>query len=189
MRRRRSLKRTGNRRSGAVKALRANSVLPKERADWKAICVKDNERMYAARPKITDLESQAADLKKKMEDARAVKEQAEAELKTQISGKDKDLASKDGEIAELKHRLQEQVEKNESLEIDLEAEKSKATTAEEAKRQAEEPRAISSSALNVAQNNYAEVQGVVDTLASEAEWLRSRGLVLVLPLFNLCFIY
>ncbi|KAJ0884161.1 hypothetical protein HanPSC8_Chr10g0430191 [Helianthus annuus] len=124
-----------------------------------------------------------------MEDARAVKEQAEAELKAQISGKDKDLASKDGEIAELKHRLQEQVEKNESLEIDLEAEKSKATTAEEAKRQAEEPRAISSSALNVAQNNYAEVQGVVDTLASEAEWLRSRGLVLVLPLFNLCFIY
>ncbi|KAJ0522218.1 hypothetical protein HanIR_Chr10g0479941 [Helianthus annuus] len=124
-----------------------------------------------------------------MEDARAVKEQAEAELKAQISGKDKDLASKDVEIAELKHRLQEQVEKNESLEIDLEAEKSKATTAEEAKRQAEEPRAISSSALNVAQNNYAEVQGVVDTLASEAEWLRSRELVLVLPLFNLCFIY
>ncbi|KAJ0726452.1 hypothetical protein HanPI659440_Chr12g0470511 [Helianthus annuus] len=102
-----------------------------------------------------------------------------AELKAQISGKDKDLAAKDVEIAELKRRLQEQVEKNESLEIDLEAEKSKATTAEEAKRQAEEARTISSSALNGAQNNYAEVQGVVDTLALEAEWLRSRGLVLM----------
>ncbi|KAF5766763.1 hypothetical protein HanRHA438_Chr15g0731601 [Helianthus annuus] len=41
-----------------------------------------------------------------MEDARAVKEQAEAELKAQISGKDKDLAAKDVEIAELKRRLQ-----------------------------------------------------------------------------------
>ncbi|XP_022033073.1 filamin-A-interacting protein 1-like [Helianthus annuus] len=157
----------------------AEELLAKECADWKAICAKDNERMYAACAKIADLESQVADLKKKVEGAQAAKEQAEAELKAQISGKDKDLAAKDVEIAELKRRLQEQVEKNESLEIDLEAEKSKATTAEEAKRKAEEARAISSSALNVVQNNYAEVQGIVDTLSSEAEWLRGRGLVLM----------
>ncbi|MFS8024593.1 hypothetical protein Hanom_Chr16g01465011 [Helianthus anomalus] len=48
--------------------------------------------------------------------------------------KDKDLATNDVEIAELKRRLQEQVDKSKSLEIDLEAEKSKAATAEEAKR-------------------------------------------------------
>ncbi|KAM0027515.1 hypothetical protein Hdeb2414_s0019g00541121 [Helianthus debilis subsp. tardiflorus] len=113
-----------------------------------------------------------------MEDAQAARAQAEAELKAQISGKDKYLAVKDVEIAELKRRLQEQVEKNESLEIDLEAERSKAATAEEAKQKAEEARAISSSALNVAPNNYAEVQGIVDTLASEAEWLRNGQLIL-----------
>uniref|UniRef100_A0A251RRB2 Putative hemagglutinin, stalk n=1 Tax=Helianthus annuus TaxID=4232 RepID=A0A251RRB2_HELAN len=167
-------------REGLKGKLRAaEELLSKERADWKAICAKDNERMYAARAKITELEGQVTDLKKKVGDAQAAKEQAEAELKAQIFGKDRDLAAKDVEIAELKRRLQEQVEKSESLEIDLEADKSKAATAEEAKQKAEEARAISSSALNVAQNNYAEVQGIVDTLASEAEWLRGRGLVLM----------
>ncbi|KAJ0455186.1 hypothetical protein HanIR_Chr15g0748351 [Helianthus annuus] len=68
---------------------------------------------------------------------------------------------------------------SESLEIDLEAEKGKAASAEEARQNAEEARAISSYALNVAQNNYSEVQGIVDTLVSEAEWLRGRGLVLM----------
>ncbi|KAJ0433704.1 hypothetical protein HanIR_Chr17g0873221 [Helianthus annuus] len=84
-----------------------------------------------------------------------------AELKAQISNKDKYLVAKDVEIAELKRRLQEQVDKSESLEIDLEAERSKAASAEEAKQKAEEARAISSSGLNVAQNNYAEVQGIM----------------------------
>ncbi|MFS8002677.1 hypothetical protein Hanom_Chr13g01204891 [Helianthus anomalus] len=157
----------------------AKELLSKERADWKAICARDNEHMYAARTKITELEGQVTDLKKKVGDAEAVKEQAEAELKAQISGKDKDLATKDVEIAELKRRLQEQIDKSESLEIDLEAEKSRAATAEEAKQKAEEARAISSSALNVAQNNYVEAQGIVDTLASEAEWLRGRGIALI----------
>ncbi|KAF5769467.1 hypothetical protein HanRHA438_Chr14g0659191 [Helianthus annuus] len=34
----------------------AEDLLAKERADWKKICAKDNDRMYAARAKITDLE-------------------------------------------------------------------------------------------------------------------------------------
>ncbi|KAJ0632605.1 putative ENTH domain-containing protein [Helianthus annuus] len=87
--------------------------------------------------------------------------------------------AKDVEIAELKRHLQEQVDKSESLEIDLEAEKVKATTAEEAKQKAEEVRDISTTALNVAQNNYSEAQSIVDTLVSEADWLRGKGIFLV----------
>ncbi|KAM0070446.1 hypothetical protein Hdeb2414_s0001g00013191 [Helianthus debilis subsp. tardiflorus] len=97
----------------------------------------------------------------------------------QLSSRDKDLMAKDVEIAKLKHRLQEQVDKSEYLEIDLEAEKGKLATVEEARQKAEEAHAICSSALNVAQNNYAEVQGIVDTLSSDTEWLRGRGIVLV----------
>ncbi|MFS7970785.1 hypothetical protein Hanom_Chr09g00824991 [Helianthus anomalus] len=33
----------------------AEDLLAKERADWKKICEKDNQRMYAARAKITEL--------------------------------------------------------------------------------------------------------------------------------------
>ncbi|KAJ0878325.1 hypothetical protein HanRHA438_Chr10g0438431 [Helianthus annuus] len=161
-------------REGLKNKLRAaEELLSKERAEWKAICAKENERMYAARSKITELEGQLADLKKKAEDAQV------AEFKAQISSKDRDLSAKDIEIAELKRRLREQIERSESLEIDLEAEKSKAATAEEAKQKAEEARAISTTALNVAQNNYSETQSIVDTLVAEVEWLRSRGLALM----------
>ena len=99
----------------------------------------------------------------------------------QLSSKDRDLHAKDVEIAELKRRLNEQIDRCESLEIDLEAEKVKAATAEEA-------RAVSTAALNVAQTNYSEAQGIVDTLVSEAEWMRTRGVVLVSLYFCLlCF--
>ncbi|MFS7971272.1 hypothetical protein Hanom_Chr09g00830821 [Helianthus anomalus] len=53
----------------------------------------------------------------------------------------------------------------------------KAGTAEEAKKKAEEARDISTSALNVAQKNYVEAQSIVDTLVSESEWMRNRGVV------------
>ncbi|KAJ0603933.1 hypothetical protein HanHA300_Chr02g0043841 [Helianthus annuus] len=131
--------------------------------------------MYAARAKITDLEAQNATLTKKVEDLEADKERVEAH----VASKDKDLHAKDVEIAELKRRLQEQTDKSKSLEIDLEAERMKAATAEEAKQKAEEARDISTSALNVAQNNYSEGQGIVDTLVSKAEWMRGRGVVLM----------
>ncbi|XP_021996358.1 uncharacterized protein LOC110893564 [Helianthus annuus] len=113
-------------------------LLAKERAEWKKICEKDNQRMYAARSKITDLEAQVTELKGKIEDERTNKERVEAELKAQVSSKDKDLAAKDIEIAELKRHLQEQTDKSESLEIDLEAERGKAATSEEARQKAEE---------------------------------------------------
>ncbi|MFS7965477.1 hypothetical protein Hanom_Chr09g00762731 [Helianthus anomalus] len=54
----------------------AEDLLAKERADWKKICAKDNDRMYADRAKITDLEGQVTELKGKVEDAQAAKEQA-----------------------------------------------------------------------------------------------------------------
>ncbi|MFS8019775.1 hypothetical protein Hanom_Chr15g01407631 [Helianthus anomalus] len=154
------------------------------------MCKKNNQRMYAARSKITDLNAQNATLTKKVEDVEADKERVEPELKAQMASKDKDLHAKDVEIAELKRLLREQTDKSESLEIDLEAEKVKAATAEEAKQRADEARDISTSSLNVAQNNYAEAQSIVDTLVYESEWMRNRGVVLVrFPSLNLGFIF
>ncbi|XP_021975004.1 uncharacterized protein LOC110870112 [Helianthus annuus] len=156
----------------------AEQQLAKEKAEFKRICEKDNERAFAARNKIVDLEAKVVELTAKVEDAQAAqaaKEQTEVELadvKLQFSNKDKDLRAKDVEIAELKRLLNDQVDKCESLEIDLAAEKVKAATAEEA-------RDVSTAALNVAQTNYSEAQGFVDTLVSEAEWMCNRGVVLV----------
>ncbi|KAJ0873344.1 hypothetical protein HanPSC8_Chr11g0451541 [Helianthus annuus] len=56
--------------------------------------------MYAARSKITDLEAEIATLKGKVEEAQADKERAEVNVR--MVNKDKDLAAKDVEIAELK---------------------------------------------------------------------------------------
>ncbi|KAM0008114.1 hypothetical protein Hdeb2414_s0121g00803101 [Helianthus debilis subsp. tardiflorus] len=156
----------------------AEELLSKERAEFQKICEKDNQHAYAARNKITELEGKIVELTGKVEDAQASKENAEvelAEIKAHLSGRDKDRITKDVEIAELKRRLRDQVDKSESLEIDLEAERSKTASAKEARQKAEEARAISSAALNVAQNNYAEVQGIVDTLCLEAEWLCAQG--------------
>ncbi|KAF5787356.1 hypothetical protein HanXRQr2_Chr10g0451801 [Helianthus annuus] len=166
-------------REGLQKKLHnVEEQLAKEKSEFKRICAQDNDRAYALRQKIVDLEAKVADLTSKVEEAqgeRAAKQQMEVELteaKVQLSNKDKDLHAKDVEIAELKRRLNEQIDRCESLEIDLEAEKVKAADAEEA-------RAVSTAALNVAQTNYSETQGIVDTLVSEAEWMRTRGVVLV----------
>ncbi|KAF5809655.1 hypothetical protein HanXRQr2_Chr04g0159781 [Helianthus annuus] len=166
-------------REGLQKKLHnVEEQLAKEKAEFKRICAQDNERTYALRQKIVALEAKVADLTSKVEEAqgeKTAKQQMEIELteaKVQLSNKDKDLHAKDVEIAELKRRLNEQIDRCESLEIDLEAEKVKAADAEEA-------RAVSTAALNVAQTNYSEAQGIVDTLVSEAEWMRTRGVVLV----------
>ncbi|MFS7980919.1 hypothetical protein Hanom_Chr10g00944821 [Helianthus anomalus] len=149
----------------------AKEILSKERDEWKEVCKKDNQRMYVARSKITDLEAQIATLTKKVEDVEADKER--------VASKDKDLHTKDVEITELKRRLHEQTDKNESLEIDLEAERVKVATAEEAKQRADEARDISATTFNVAQNNYSEVQSIIDTLVFESEWMRNRGVALI----------
>ncbi|KAF5765522.1 hypothetical protein HanXRQr2_Chr15g0704711 [Helianthus annuus] len=150
-------------------------MLAKERAELKKICDNDNKRMYAARSKITNLEAEVATLKGKVEEAQADRERVEVqqasplsiyisllvknisnffhwsvEFSARIVNKDKDLAAKDVEIVELKHRVFEAHEKSESLEIDLEAERVRADTAEEAKKAAVEARDISTTALNVA---------------------------------------
>ncbi|KAM0014046.1 hypothetical protein Hdeb2414_s0039g00735651 [Helianthus debilis subsp. tardiflorus] len=111
--------------------------------------------MYTAHTKITNLEAEVASLKEKYEEAKTDRERAE------ILSKDRDLAGKDAEIAELKRSLFEAQEKNESLEIDLATEKVKVDTAEEARKAAEETRKISISALNVAHTNYVEAQSIV----------------------------
>ncbi|KAM0061670.1 hypothetical protein Hdeb2414_s0004g00138891 [Helianthus debilis subsp. tardiflorus] len=157
----------------------AEELLTKEYAEFKKACDTDNKRMYAARTKITNLEAQVATLKGKVEEAQADRERVEVELSARIVNKDKDLSVKDVEIAELKHRLFEAHEKSESLEINLETERVRADTAEEAKKAVIEACDISTSTLNVAQNNYAEAQSIVDTLVSESEWMRNRGVAAV----------
>ncbi|MFS7996371.1 hypothetical protein Hanom_Chr12g01129201 [Helianthus anomalus] len=83
-----------------------------------------------------------------------------------MSSRDKDLAAKDVEIAELKCRLREQGDKSESLEIYLKVEKAKAASAEEAKQKAKEARDVSTAALNVANSilNAGELVGIVAAL-------------------------
>ncbi|XP_021978929.2 uncharacterized protein LOC110874852 [Helianthus annuus] len=180
-----------NARSANHQIVREWRTMVRERADWegyrertlkriaefeKSKVALDEER--AKFEKIVGLEATVADLTSKVEEAqgeKTAKQQMEVELteaKVQLSNQDKDLHAKDVEIAELKRRLNEQIDRCESLEIDLEAEKVKAADAEEA-------RAVSTAALNVAQTNYSEAQGIVDTLVSEAEWMRTRGVVMV----------
>ncbi|KAL9999405.1 hypothetical protein Hdeb2414_s0485g00903131 [Helianthus debilis subsp. tardiflorus] len=75
----------------------AEQQLAKEKAEFKRICERDNERAFAARNKIVDLEAKVAELTAKVEDAqaeKAAKQQMEAEFaetKVQLSSKDKDL--------------------------------------------------------------------------------------------------
>ncbi|KAM0047093.1 hypothetical protein Hdeb2414_s0009g00324441 [Helianthus debilis subsp. tardiflorus] len=104
-------------------------------------------------------------LKEKYEEANPRRERVE----------DRDLTGKDAEIAELKLRLFEAQEKNESLEIDLAAEKLKADNIEEARKAAVEARQINTFALNVAQTNYAEAQSIVDSLLSDSELMQNHG--------------
>ncbi|MFS7929790.1 hypothetical protein Hanom_Chr04g00336581 [Helianthus anomalus] len=61
-------------REGLKSKLQATEeLLSKERAEWKKVCERDNQRMYAARSKVTDLEAQNVTLTKKVEDVEADK--------------------------------------------------------------------------------------------------------------------
>ncbi|KAF5818328.1 hypothetical protein HanXRQr2_Chr02g0063801 [Helianthus annuus] len=58
----------------------AEDLLAKEKAEFKRLCEKDNQRAFAARNKITKLEGKVVELTAKLEDAQAAqaaKEQAE----------------------------------------------------------------------------------------------------------------
>ncbi|MFS7952848.1 hypothetical protein Hanom_Chr07g00611721 [Helianthus anomalus] len=57
----------------------------------------------------------------------------------------------------------------ESLEIDLTIERVKAKSAEEARK-------VSREALNVAQDNYSEVQSTVEPLINNLDWLQNYGI-------------
>ncbi|MFS7929373.1 hypothetical protein Hanom_Chr04g00331791 [Helianthus anomalus] len=150
-------------REGLWSKLQASEdLLAKERREWHVACENENKIMFAACTKITNLEAEVASLKDKYEEAKSHRERAE-----------------DAEIAKLKRRLLEAQEKNESLEIDLVAEKVKADTAEEVRKEAEQARKISISALNDAQTNYAATQTIVDTVLSDSKWMREHGVAVV----------
>ncbi|KAM0066732.1 hypothetical protein Hdeb2414_s0002g00052481 [Helianthus debilis subsp. tardiflorus] len=133
--------------------------------------------MFAARTNMTNRKARVdsltkfeADYKERYEEAKSHRVRVEVlqvELSQQLIGKDKDLAGKDVEIAELQHLLHEAQEnleaekqKNDSLEIDLAAERVKAETEEEACK-------VSQAALNVAQDNYSEVQAIAEPLITD----------------------
>ncbi|KAJ0622909.1 hypothetical protein HanIR_Chr01g0025901 [Helianthus annuus] len=101
------------------------------------------------------------------------------DLNAQILSKDMDLAGKDAEIAELKRRLFKAQEKNESLEIDLAQRRLKRILPKKRARPPREARKISTSALNVAQTNYAEAQSIVDTRLDDSEWMQNNGVAYV----------
>ncbi|MFS8020249.1 hypothetical protein Hanom_Chr15g01413321 [Helianthus anomalus] len=65
--------------------------------------------------------------------------------------------------------LEAERQKTDSLEINLVAEQVKAETAEEAHK-------VSLAALIVAQENYAEVQSMVEPLLSDREWMQNFGI-------------
>ncbi|MFS7995854.1 hypothetical protein Hanom_Chr12g01122951 [Helianthus anomalus] len=163
----------------------SEDTLAEEHQKWGLACDNNNKKMFSMRTKITNLEARIEELKKseadykdKYEEAKSHRERIEGllvDLSAQIISKDRDLTSKDAEIAELKRRLREAQEgleaekqKNESMEIDLAAEKVKAETAEEARK-------VSLSALNVAQENNAEVQSVVEPLISDLGLMQHHG--------------
>ncbi|KAJ0604787.1 hypothetical protein HanRHA438_Chr02g0067441 [Helianthus annuus] len=101
----------------------------------------------------------------------------QVELEEQLVSKDRDKVGKDVEIAELQRRLREsenepeaEKRKAESLEIDLEAERIKSESAEEASK-------VIQAALDVAQDNYDEVQATVEPFVNNLEWLQQYGIV------------
>ncbi|KAJ0540799.1 hypothetical protein HanRHA438_Chr09g0377341 [Helianthus annuus] len=94
---------------------------------------------------------------------------AEEELKKQLVSKDRDMAGKDAEIVELQRHLRESQEKNKSLKVDLEVERVTAETAEEAHK-------VSQAGLNVAQENYAQTQSMIEPLVNNSEWLQHYGI-------------
>ncbi|MFS8024570.1 hypothetical protein Hanom_Chr16g01464771 [Helianthus anomalus] len=79
------------------------------------------------------------------------------EFRKQIVSKDRDMACKDAEIAELTRRLLESQDKTEYFKVDLEAEKKRVDGVVEAHD-------ISQAALNVAQDNDAEIQSTIEAL-------------------------
>ncbi|KAM0067899.1 hypothetical protein Hdeb2414_s0002g00066781 [Helianthus debilis subsp. tardiflorus] len=140
--------------------------------------------MFATRAEITNLKARVdsltkseADYKEKYEEAKSHREHVEVELSQHLIVKDQELAGKDAEITELmcclcesQKELEAKKQKSDSLEIDLTTEKVKAETAEEAHK-------VSNAALNVAQENYAEVQSTVEPLITDLGWLQHYGVV------------
>ncbi|MFS7950296.1 hypothetical protein Hanom_Chr07g00581601 [Helianthus anomalus] len=132
----------------------AEDTLAEERRQWREVCKKDNDNMHRAHTEITNLKAQAQVSAKTIVDLSAPKSWQ------QLVSKDRDMTGKDAEIAELKRRLRESQEKVDSLEIDLEAE-NKAESAIESRN-------VSQAALDVAPDNYAKMQPIVEPIDPRA---------------------
>ncbi|MFS7937927.1 hypothetical protein Hanom_Chr05g00433511 [Helianthus anomalus] len=130
-----------------------------ERRNWHVACDNENKKIFAVRTKITNLEAQVEGLKKsevyfkaKYEEAKSNRERVEFLLASTLSV----FISK------------AEKQKTDSLEVDLAVEKVKAESAEEARK-------VSLAALNLAQENYVEVQSTVEPLLTDPEWMQNYG--------------
>ncbi|KAJ0607249.1 hypothetical protein HanHA89_Chr03g0094411 [Helianthus annuus] len=142
----------------------SEDTLVEESQKWREACERNNQKMFDARTKITNLNARVEELtrskvefEERYEATKVYRKRAEMnqeELKQQLFSNDRDMARKDVEYAELKHYLRESQEKVESLEIDLEAEKQKTKATDEVRKFTQE-------ALDVAQDNYAEFANAV----------------------------
>ncbi|MFS8034071.1 hypothetical protein Hanom_Chr17g01576901 [Helianthus anomalus] len=79
----------------------SEETLAEERRNWRVACENDNKKMFVARTKITNLEAHVEELKKS---ELTTKPNMKKPNRTE-SVKDRELAGKDAEIAELKRRL------------------------------------------------------------------------------------
>ncbi|MFS7967036.1 hypothetical protein Hanom_Chr09g00781001 [Helianthus anomalus] len=124
---------------------------------------------------IVDLRAQNEELTKSKADLEeryeAAKVHRERRVEATIFSKDRNMEGKDLEIAEFKRRLRESQEKVDSLEIDVEAEKERAESAIEAHN-------VFQAALDVAWDNYTEIQSV-----NNSECLQQYGISYVANAF------
>ncbi|KAJ0521228.1 hypothetical protein HanIR_Chr10g0468451 [Helianthus annuus] len=103
-----------------LKLQESEDTLAEERCKWRPACERENQRMFAACTEITNLKARVeeltkseADFKERYEGAKLHRERVEflqVELEQKLIIKDKDMAGKDRETAELKSRLRESQE-------------------------------------------------------------------------------
>ncbi|KAJ0588036.1 hypothetical protein HanIR_Chr04g0169991 [Helianthus annuus] len=148
-----------------LKLSESKDTLAKDRCKWRVASERENQRMFAARTEITNLKARVEELTKSEED---FKESSSLTIRTWLARTLRLLSSNVTCVSHNK-RLRLKSKKGESLEIDLTTERVKAKSAEEARK-------VCRAALNVAQDNYSEVQSIVEPLINNLDWLQNYGI-------------
>ncbi|KAJ0596417.1 hypothetical protein HanRHA438_Chr04g0167661 [Helianthus annuus] len=163
-----------------LKLSESKDTLAKDRCKWRVASERENQRMFAARTEITNLKARVEELTKSEEDFKERYEEAKSH-RERVENKSSSLTIRtwlarslrllSSNVTCVSHnkRLRLKSKKGESLEIDLTTERVKAKSAEEARK-------VCRAALNVAQDNYSEVQSIVEPLINNLDWLQNYGI-------------